>query len=133
MTSGLAAISLIVELFTWIGLVAGALFLIIGISIGIGARRWVETSAAVIDDEEGLRVRWLATDRELYELPITPIQLAELPDVDDLVIFYDDRHPERCRFHTPTHDGRAVRITGWVLIITGVLAGAASIALLFAE
>jgi hypothetical protein len=137
---GLAAISLIVEFLTWIALVPGIALYAAGVSIRVLGRRWTPTEGLVADAPAGadgtasVRVlRWFDDGGEVHEAPADTAETRDLSPGSDVRVWFSPRAPWRVRTHAPELDGRALRITGLVLIGIGAVAAVAGIALLFLE
>jgi hypothetical protein len=141
---GLAAASLIVEFLTWIALVPGIALYVAGVSVRVVGRRWTATDGIVADGPAGpdgpgasaspARVlRWFDDDGDVHEAPADTAETRELAAGSDVRVWFSPRDPWRVRTHAPELDGRALRITGLVLIGIGAVAAVAGIALLFLE
>lgn len=137
---GLAAISLIVEFLTWIALVPGIALYVAGVSVRVLGRRWTATEGLVADAPAGdggagsTRVlRWFDDDGEVHEAAADTAETRDLSPGSDVRVWFSPRAPWRVRTHAPELDGRALRITGLVLIGIGAVAAVAGIGLLFVE
>jgi hypothetical protein len=69
----------------------------------------------------------------VHEAPADAAETRDLAAGSDVRVWFSARTPWRVRTHAPELDGRALRITGLVLIGIGAVAGIAGIALLFLE
>lgn len=126
------ALSLITELFGWIGLSAGVVLLIVGYIRGAFFRGWRETLGVVVVNDNGERMyRWLGEDNALYEAPANEDETQRLEPGDDVTVYVNPRDPAVGRADDPTHEGRALRTTGWILVGVGVVALVAQLLLLF--
>jgi uncharacterized protein YjeT (DUF2065 family) len=124
----LAAISLIVEFLTWIALVPGIALYAAGVSIRVA------DAPAGADGTASVRVlRWFDDGGEVHEAPADTAETRDLSPGSDVRVWFSPRAPWRVRTHAPELDGRALRITGLVLIGIGAVAAVAGIALLFLE
>ena len=137
---GLAATSLIVEFLTWIALIPGIALYVAGVSVRVLGRRWRATEGLVADAPAGdggagsTRVlRWFDDDGEVHEAPADTAETRDLSPGSDVRVWFSPRAPWRVRTHAPELDGRALRITGLVLIGIGAIAAVAGIGLLFVE
>lgn len=137
---GLAAASLIIEFLTWIALVPGVLLYVAGLSIRLLGRRWTATEGLVAEGparEDGAApgrvLRWFAGDGDVHEAPADTPETQDLVTGSDVRVWFSPRSPWRVRTHAPELDGRALRVTGLVLIGIGALAAVAGIVLLFLE
>jgi hypothetical protein len=126
------ALMLITELFGWIGIGAGALMLVVGYVRGAFFRGWRETLGVVVLDDAGHRAyRWLGDDNVLYQAPAHEDETQSLEPGDELTVYVNPRDPAVGRADEPTHEGRAFRTTGWILLGAGLLAIVLQIVLLF--
>jgi len=133
MSDALSVISPVIELFGWLGFVAGTPFLIAAAAVGRRARRYEETVAVVIPAPEYARVataRWMDSWGDLHETQFAEYAI-ETPVETELTVHYDPRRPSSVRVDTPHDDGRALRLVGIVLVAVGAVCAVASIALLF--
>ena len=133
MDDPIGAVSLISELFSWIGLGAGAVMLVIGLLRGAYFRGWSETLGVVVVDANGdLAYRWLGEDGLLYEAPSIDDDTQVLEPGDDVTVYVSPRDPAVGRIDDPRHEGRALRTTGWILLALGAAAVVLQFVLLFA-
>jgi hypothetical protein len=133
MADPIDAVSLITELFSWIGLGAGIVMLVAGLLRGAYFRGWTETLGVVVVDSRGdLAYRWLGDDGMLYEAPSIDDDSQVLEPGDDVTVYVSPRDPSIGRIDDPRHEGRALRTTGWILIGLGVIAVVLQFVLLFA-
>jgi hypothetical protein len=132
MEDAIDAVSLITELFSWIGLGAGVVILVAGLLRGAYFRGWSETLGVVVIDARGdLAYRWLGEDGLLYEAPSIDDDTQVLEPGEDVTVYVSPRDPSVGRIDDPKHEGRALRTTGWILIGLGVLAVVLQFVLLF--
>ncbi|MFB2597141.1 DUF3592 domain-containing protein [Herbiconiux sp. P17] len=132
MEDAIDAVSLITELFSWIGLAAGAVLLVIGLLRGAYFRGWTETLGVVVIDAQGdLAYRWLGEDGLLYEAPSIDDDTQVLEPGEDVTVYVSPRDPSVGRIDDPRHEGRALRTTGWILLGIGLLAVVLQFVLLF--
>lgn len=133
-TEPLAALGLIVELFTWIGFVLGALFLVLGVSRGAAGKMWVATDGVIVGNSDRYpRFRWFGSDGDLHESRATLAEAVERHEGESVTVYVHPRHPSRGRIDRPTTDGRVLRLLGWILLGIGLLSAIVGIALLFVE
>ncbi|OUE31919.1 hypothetical protein BFL35_02665 [Clavibacter michiganensis] len=138
---GLGAASLIIEFLTWIALIPGIALYVAGVSVRVLGRRWTATEGLVAEvpaasgsDGGPVRVlRWFDADGEVHEASADAPETRDLPAGSDVRVWFSPRSPWRVRTHAPELDGRALRITGLVLIGIGAAAAVAGIAILFVE
>jgi hypothetical protein len=125
-------ISLIAEVFSWIGIAAGIVLVIVGYirkAVFIG---WTQTLGVVVLDDLGdLVYRWLGDDGVLYEAPSIDDDTQVLEPGDDVTVYVNPRDPSVGRIDDPAHEGRALRMTGWILLGLGVGAVVLQLVLLF--
>ncbi|MCS5718514.1 DUF3592 domain-containing protein [Herbiconiux sp. CPCC 205763] len=132
MEDAIDAVSLITELFSWIGLGAGALLLVAGLLRGAYFRGWSETLGVVVIDANGdLAYRWLGEDGLLYEAPSIDDDTQVLEPGEDVTVYVSPRDPSVGRIDNPKHEGRALRTTAWILLGLGGLAVVLQFVLLF--
>ncbi|SDZ27404.1 DUF3592 domain-containing protein [Herbiconiux ginsengi] len=132
MEDAIDAVSLITELFSWIGLGAGVVLLVIGLLRGAYFRGWSETLGVVVIDTGGdLAYRWLGDDGLLYEAPSIDDDTQVLEPGEDVTVYVSPRDPSVGRIDDPKHEGRALRTTGWILLGIGALAVVLQFVLLF--
>ncbi len=132
MQDPMGAVSLIIELFSWIGLAAGAVLLVVGLVRGAFFRGWTKTLGVVVVDDGGNRMyRWLGDDGSLYEAPAIEDETQVLEPGDDVTVYVNPRDPSVGRTDNPLHEGRALRTTGWILLGLGIVAVVLQFVLLF--
>jgi hypothetical protein len=138
---GLGAASLTIEFLTWIALVPGIALYVAGVSVRVLGRRWTATEGIVADASPEpnrgggpVRVlRWFDDDGDVHEAPADTPETRDLAPGSDVRVWFSPRSPWRVRTHAPELDGRALRVTGLVLIGIGAAAAIAGVALLFLE
>lgn len=117
------ALGLITELFGWIGVGLGAVLLVVGFVRGAFYRNWPETLGVVVLDDRGVLVyRWMGEDGVLYEAPCHDDESRSPEPGDDVTVYVNPRDPAIGRIDDPSHEGRALRTTGWILLGLGVAA-----------
>ncbi len=126
------ALSLITEVLSWIGVVAGIVLVVAGYIRRAVFTGWQQTLGVVVIDGRGERVyRWLGDDGVLYEAPAHDDETQVLEPGDDVTVYVNPRDPSVGRVEDPSHEGRALRTTGWILLGLGVVAIVVQFALLF--
>ncbi|MFT2751960.1 DUF3592 domain-containing protein [Clavibacter sp. Sh2088] len=138
---GLGAASLIIEFLTWIALVPGIALYVAGVSVRVLGRRWTAAEGLVADapaqpgqDGGSVRVlRWFDDEGDVHEAPADTPETRDLAPGSDVRVWFSPRSPWRVRTHAPELDGRALRVTGLVLIGIGAAAAVAGIVILFLE
>ena len=121
-------ISLLSEIFTIVGLLIGVPLYIIGLSVRGFGHRWVQADGVVA---AGPVIRWFDSTGEVHEARADSHETVHLEPGDDVTLWFNARSPERCRTHSPDHDGKALRLTGLILIGLGVGSAILGIILLF--
>ncbi|ARJ04793.1 hypothetical protein GCM10010988_36170 [Cnuibacter physcomitrellae] len=130
MDDPVASVSLIVEAFSWIGLALGIVLLVIGLLRGAFFRGWRRTDGVVVVDESGRRAyRWLGDDAVLYEAPADDDDTQVLDPGDGITVYVSPRDPSVGRIDDPRHEGRALRISGSILLGLGVISSVVSLVL----
>ena len=116
------AISLLLELITWIALVPGLLLLLIGyVRRALGAR-FEKTWGIVIASPAGTEHPWFRFIDLEREMQIVPVPLADgiLPEVGaEVQVYFDPKNPQHARLADPTADGHAFRLVGVLLTAVG--------------
>ena len=129
----LDALSVLCELFTWIGLLGGLLLIPFGIAARVAGRRWIRTTGVIASGPLGPLVRWFDTAGEVHQADARTPESAGLEVGSDIPVFFSPRRPDRMRTDSPAHDGRALLLLGGILLVIGILAWIAGLLLLFAE
>lgn len=126
------ALALILELFSWIGVIGGLLLLVAGFVRGAFFRGWQQTLGVVVVNAGGeLAYRWFGDDGELYEALASGDHTKVPEPGDDVTVYVNPRDPATGRIEEPVHEGRALRTTGWILFGLGLAAVVVQFALLF--
>jgi len=132
MQDPISALSLITEIFSWIGLATGAVLVVVGYLRRAFFLGWTETLGVVVLDANGDVVyRWLGDDGVLYEAPAIDDETQVLEPGDDVTVHVNPRDPSVGRTDDPKHEGRAFRTTGWILLGLGLASIVVQFALLF--
>jgi len=129
----LDALSVLCELFTWIGLLGGVLLIPFGIAARVAGRRWVGTTGVIASGPMGPLVRWFDTTGEVHPAGARPPEAVGLEGGSDTHVYCSPHRPDRMRTDSPAHDGHALLLMGGILLAIGVLAWIAGLLLLFAE
>ena len=122
---------LLSEVLTIVGLLVGGGLFLTGLAVRDLRGRWVRTEGVIAGAGPGSVIRWFDDTGEVHESPATTHETAGLMPGDDVPVWFRPRSPSRCRTHTPDHDGRALRLTGLVLLGTGIVAAIVGFVLLF--
>lgn len=129
MNDSLETIAVIAELFTWIGLLGGALCLLLRLIISVVGGSWSEAHAVVVDDENGSLLRWMTQEGEIHEARLT--DAASLGDPDELQIYFKNSSPDTIRFERHSHLGQVLLTLAIILLALGTAAAIASIIVMF--
>jgi uncharacterized protein YjeT (DUF2065 family) len=130
MDDPVASVSLIVEAFSWIGIALGVVLVALGLLRGAYYRGWRKTSGVVVVDDAGHRAyRWLGEDAVLYEAPADEDDTQVLDPGDGIEVYVSPRDPSVGRIDDPRHEGRALRISGWILLGLGAVSSVLSLVL----
>ncbi len=118
----LDAISLLLELITWIALVPGILLLLIGYTRRALGSRFEKTWGIVIASPAGTEHPWfrfIDLEREMQTVPV-PLSDGILPPVGtEVQVYFDPRNPQHARLADPKADGHAFRLVGVLLTAVG--------------
>jgi hypothetical protein len=117
----LPAIGLLAELFTGLGLIAGAICGVWWLSLRSSRGGWRDAPGERVGEE----IRWIADDGILRTASTGVEGFA--PHGDELTVFYRERQPGRPHPHPQAHDERTLRLLAGLLVGVGLLAGAASL------
>lgn len=133
MPDALDVLSTVLELFGWAGVLLGLPTLLVGQALGRRGLRHHETVAVVVDPPRHARaatVRWFDHEGELHEAELDDHPLTT-PVETEVVVRFSSSRPGRPRTDDPADDGKALRVTGTVLLVVGVACGVTSVVLLF--
>jgi len=122
---------IISEILTLVGLVAGIPLLTTGLVVRSISRRWVKTDGVIAVSKSGPVIRWFDDDGEVHAGLQNTHESEHLAPGDDIVVWFLPRSPERCRTDDPSHDGRAFRLTGVILVAVGVVSAIVGFVLMF--
>ena len=122
------ALGLIAELFSWIGLGVGLLFLGAWGVVALARTAWVATDAVVLDD--GFTARWLTEEGELHERRLEAWELHDVDDPEQVAVLYRRYSPDRMRLASANHGGRTLGILAIVFLGVGAVALIGSVVLM---
>ncbi|TFD42005.1 sortase [Cryobacterium sp. Sr8] len=122
---------LLSEILTLVGLLGGGGLYLAGLAVRDLRGRWVRTEGVIAGAGPGPVIRWFDRTGEVHESPATTQETAILEPGDDVPVWFRARSPWRCRTHAPDHDGKALRLTGLVLLGVGIAAAVLGFVLLF--
>jgi len=120
------------ELFSWIGLGLGTVFLLLWLIVRSVSGRWIETDAEVVAGSGDIRLRWMSRDG-LHERQLNSLEHEQLNRTDRVRLFYSQHTPERIRFDRIGHGESTLRLLTGLLLGLGALATVLSIVLLVIE
>lgn len=130
------AVSLALELLTWLAIVPGLVLLVIGLARRAWANRFEETCGVIVASPAGTNhpwIRWMDLDRQLQSAPIPLPDAAAHAIGDEVTIYFDPRNPENGRLDHPSSDGKVFRVTGVMLLSIGIIAALVQISILLLE
>ncbi|KFF59590.1 hypothetical protein JF66_10265 [Cryobacterium sp. MLB-32] len=122
---------IISEILTLVGLVAGVPLLIIGLIVRGISHRWVKTDGVIAVSKNGSVIRWFDEEGDVHAGHQNTHESHGLVPGDDIIVWFLPRSPERCRTDDPSHDGRALRLTGIILVGVGVVSAIVGFVLMF--
>ena len=126
-----SAAALISEILTWVGLIAGTPIFIAGLAVRGISRRWVPTDGVIASSGSATVIRWFDGFGDVHEAPGTTHETHQLVPGDDVRVWFHSRKPSRCRTYDPALDGKALRLTGLILLGIGVAAALLGLVLMF--
>jgi hypothetical protein len=92
---------------------------------------WILADGVIATSATGTVIRWFDRDGEVHECPATTHETRELPAGEDVPVWFNSRTPSRCHTHPPEAEGRALRLTGLILLGTGATAAVVGVVLMF--
>lgn len=129
--NALSLVSLLSEVLTLVGLVVGGVLFAAGLVVRGVKGRWMLTDGVIASSPAGTVIRWFDRDGDVHECPATTHETHRLAPGEDVPVWFNLRTPSRCRTHTPEAEGRALRLTGLILLGIGAASGVLGIVLLF--
>jgi hypothetical protein len=124
-------VSLLSEIFSFVGFLVGIPLYIAGLSVRGFGGRWVQTDGVIAQTAQGPVIRWFDGEGDVHEAHADTHETVGLRPGDDITVWFSRRAPSRCRTHSPDHDGKALRLTGLILIGVAVAAAILGVVLLF--
>jgi hypothetical protein len=143
-------VSLLCEVLAWVGLPLGAALYIAGLSVRGFGWRWVHADAVIaaspatkpaVQPAAGSLpapagtpvhlVRWFDRHGDVHDMAADTEETHSLAPGDDVSVWFNSRHPDRCRTHSPELDGKGLRVIGLVLLGTGFVATVLGFVLMF--
>ncbi|MBB5643010.1 hypothetical protein [Cryobacterium roopkundense] len=122
---------IISEILTLVGLAAGVPLLITGLIVRGVSHRWVKTDGVIAVSKSGTVIRWFDGEGDVHAGHQNTHESQGLVPGDDIPVWFVPRSPDRCRTDDPSHDGRALRLTGLILVGVGVIAAIFGFVLMF--
>lgn len=124
-------IDALVEIFSWVGLGAGALLAATALVMRLLDGTWLPTRAVVETVADGRVVRWFDDDGGVGEALLTHEQEHAIGDKQMADIFYRRGHRNRMRLTRGSAAVRAVGLLAAGLLALGVIAMTLSVVLIF--
>lgn len=128
-----AALDAVVEIFTWVGLAAGALLAGVALVAYLFDGTWVPARGVVESTESGKVVRWFDEDGGVNEAPLSPEQLHIIGGAGMYDIFARRGWNNRMRLTQHSPLVRSIALLAAGLTALGVVALIVSAVLLFAR
>jgi hypothetical protein len=128
----IGAVDAIVEIFTWIGFGAGALFAGIAFILYIADGTWVPVRAVIEDMGDRRVARWFDGGGGVGEAPVSDADAQVLGAADMADIYVRQGTLDRMRLTRRSPAVRAVFVLAFGLIGVGIVGLAVSIVMLFA-
>lgn len=125
------AIDAILEIFTWVGLGAGALVAIIAVIAKLADGTWVPAQAVLADDPDGRIARWFGHEGRVGSTRLSHDQDKALAGRETADVFVRLGRDDRMRL---TKGSPLVRLLAWLAVglgALGALAAVGSLVLLF--
>jgi len=119
------------EILTLVGFLVGVPLLITGLIVRAVSHRWVKTHGVIAVSKSGTVIRWFDGQGDVHAGHQNTHESHGLLPGDDITVWFVARSPGRCRTDDPAHDGRALRMTGLILILVGVASGIYGVVLMF--
>ena len=123
--------SLISEVLSLVGLVVGVTLYLAGAFVRGIKGRWIPADGVIAASSPGTVIRWFDQDGEVHECPATTHETRRLAPGQDVPVWFNSRTPSHCRTHAPEIEGRGLRLTGLILIGTGLAAAVLGFVLMF--
>ena len=123
--------SLISEVLSLVGLVLGVILYLAGLFVRSIKGRWIATDGVIASSGTDTVIRWFDTDGEVHECPATTPETRHLPPGDDIPVWFNTRRPAQSSTHGPETEGKALRLTGLILLGTGAAAAVLGFVLMF--
>ena len=126
-----AIAGLLSEILTLIGLIGGAGLYLAGLAARNIRGRWVRTEGVIATAGPGTVIRWFDGAGDVHESSATTDETERLEPGVDVPVWFRPRSPAQCRTHAPDHDGKALRLTGLILLAVGAVSAVVGIVLIF--
>lgn len=132
MSTPLDFLANLAELFSWIGLGLGVVFLLLWLTVRSVSGQWIATDAEVVDDSGTVSLRWMSREG-LHQRQISPDDHDNLGRAERVRLFYSQHAPDRIRYDRIGHGENVLRLLTVLLLGLGVVAFVASLILLIVE
>ena len=126
-----ALTSLISEVLSLVGLVLGVTLYLAGAFVRGIKGRWIPADGVIAASGPGTVIRWFDQDGEVHECPATTHETHRLSPGQDVPLWFNARTPWHCRTHAPEIEGKGLRLTGLILLGTGLAAAVLGFVLMF--
>ncbi|TFC09675.1 sortase [Cryobacterium algoritolerans] len=123
--------SLISEVLSLVGLALGVILYLAGAFVRGIKGRWIAADGVIAASGTGTVIRWFDQDGDVHECPATTHETHQLPPGRDVPLWFNSRTPTHCRTHAPEAEGRGLRLTGLILLGTGLAAAILGFVLMF--
>ena len=123
--------SLISEVLSLVGLVLGVTLYLAGAFVRGIKGRWIPADGVIAASGPGTVIRWFDQDGDVHECPATTHETHHLSPGQDVPLWFNSRTPSHCRTHAPEIEGKGLRLTGLILLGTGLAAAVLGFVLMF--
>jgi len=124
-------IALISEVLTLVGFVVGAVLYVLGLAIRGVKGGWVATDGVIASSGSHTVIRWFDRSGEVHERAANTHESHRLAPGDDVAVWYHSRDASRGVTHAPESEGKALRLTGLILLGTGLVSAVLGVVLMF--
>jgi hypothetical protein len=126
----LDALGIVLELFSWIGVVGGIALLVPGLLRALVRRDQTTYDGVVVSvDDDRMSFRWMDAGGTLHEM--TAHRDPGIDIGEGVEVHVSPPDSSRGRLDPVDHLGRTLRIVGGILLAIGVVAAVVSVVLLF--
>ena len=124
-------IALISEVLTLVGFVAGAVLYALGLAIRGVKGGWIATDGVIASSGSHTVIRWFDRLGDVHERAANTHESHRLAPGEDVQVWYHSRDASRGVTHAPESEGRALRVTGLILLGTGLVSAILGVVLMF--